>query len=157
MLVKRPKIGFFIDFWDDFWRIFLRKLKTAQCLVENCSAHRRPTETGQCSLERLCPENFKKYKTISVGSLWAEQLSIKHWAVFSFLKKIRQKSSQKSMKNLFFGLLTSIGGTPSPFPLFWDITQLLTLKIVDFIYIFQFLVVLLSSFCFFIFEKAYYK
>ena len=38
MPVKRPKIGFFIDFWDDFWRIFLRKLKTAQCLIANCSA-----------------------------------------------------------------------------------------------------------------------
>ena len=77
MLVKRPKIGFFIDFWDDFWRIFLRKLKTAQCLIANCSAHRRPTETSQCSLKRPCPGNFKKYKTISVGSLWAEQFLIK--------------------------------------------------------------------------------
>ena len=52
--------------------------KFLQCLIVNCSAHRRPTETGQCSLKRPCPKNFKKYKTISVGSLWAEQSAIKH-------------------------------------------------------------------------------
>ena len=103
-------------------------LKKYSCLIADCSAHRLPTEMVLYFLKFPGQGLFREHWPVSVGLLWAEQFAIKHWAVFSFLKKIRQKS----MKNPIFGLLTSIGRTPSPFPLFWDITQLLTLKIVDF-------------------------
>ena len=29
-------------------------------------------------MEKYCSENFKKYKTISAGGLWAEQFTIKN-------------------------------------------------------------------------------
>ena len=44
---------------------------------ESCSAHRPPTEMGQYSMERPCPDDSKKYRLISVGCLWAEQFAIK--------------------------------------------------------------------------------
>ena len=43
----------------------------------NCSAHRPPTEMILYSMERYCPQDSKKYKTISVGGLRAEQFAIK--------------------------------------------------------------------------------
>merc|ERR1712030_203469 len=43
----------------------------------NCSAHRPPTEMILYSMERYCPQDSKKYETISVGGLRAEQFAIK--------------------------------------------------------------------------------
>ena len=43
----------------------------------NCSAHRPPTEMILYSMERPCPQDFKKYKIIQVGGLRAEQFAIK--------------------------------------------------------------------------------
>ena len=41
----------------------------SQFLIINCLAHRPPTEMGQYSMERYCPEYFRKYRTIYVGCL----------------------------------------------------------------------------------------
>ena len=46
-------------------------------ILKNCSANRPPTEMIFYSMERYCPQNSKKYKTISVGGLRAEQFAIK--------------------------------------------------------------------------------
>ena len=45
--------------------------------LANCSAHRPPTEKVLYFLERPCPDYFKRYKTISVGVLGAEQFEFK--------------------------------------------------------------------------------
>ena len=42
----------------------------------NFSAHEQLTEMSRYSVERRCPDDSKKYKLISVGRLWAEQLAI---------------------------------------------------------------------------------
>ena len=64
-----------------FLRDFFRKLKITQCLIANCSAHRWPTKMCSYFLKRPCPDHFKNYKTIFVGSLWAEQFAIQFWAI----------------------------------------------------------------------------
>ena len=46
-------------------------------MIANCSALRPPTEMILYSMERYCPHDSKKYKTISVGGLRAEQFAIK--------------------------------------------------------------------------------
>ena len=61
--------------------------KIAASLIANCSAHRLPTEMSLYSMEKYCPGDFKKYKTISVGSLWAEQFAIKVDQFYCDLKK----------------------------------------------------------------------
>ena len=63
-------------------------------LIANCSAPRQLTEMGKYSLERTCSEDFKKYKTNSVGCLWAEQFAIKvdqFYRDFLIFSKIRDK------------------------------------------------------------------
>ena len=41
------------------------------------------------SMEKYCPGDFKKYKTISVGCLWAEQFAIKVDQFYRDFKKSR--------------------------------------------------------------------
>ena len=69
---KIAKNRIFHRFLGWFLRDFFRKLKITQCLIADFSAPRRPTEMAQNFLKRHCHENFKKYKTVYVGGLWAE-------------------------------------------------------------------------------------
>ena len=65
----------------------------------NCSAHRPPTEMVLYFLERPCPDNFKKYKIISVGGLWAEQFAIKNDRFYRENRKLRIYQNAKFAKS----------------------------------------------------------
>jgi len=53
----------------------------------------------QYSIERPCPQDFKMYKIISVGGLWAEQFAIKDDQFYS--ENIREDKNH-NFKNLYF-------------------------------------------------------
>ena len=66
-------------FWILYWKVQKSKKlfsKNRSSLIANCPTLRPPTEMIQYSIETPCPEDFKKYKTISVGGLGAEQFTI---------------------------------------------------------------------------------
>ena len=59
----------------------------------------QPTEMVLYFLERPCPDNFKKYKIISVGGLWAEQFAIKNDRFYRENRKLRIYQNAKFAKS----------------------------------------------------------
>ena len=80
----------------------------------NFSAHRPLTEMA---MERYCPEDLKKYKTSSVGRLWAEQ----------FTKEVGSKIS-KILEKHFLAISDKIKITKPNFQLVYSEIMKMKLK-----------------------------
>ena len=73
---------------------------------------------GKYSLKRPCSEDFKKYKTISVGCLWAEQFAIK---VDQFYREFLKILKNRDKTDRLWSRIAQLTGNPQKwFCTFWN-------------------------------------